>query len=67
LGELACADAEAYGAKALALARDTDLLDALHKNLRPMMLASPLMDTQNYIRELEAGFRQLAGALAVRR
>ena len=60
LGELACADAGAYGAKALALARDTDLLDALHKNLRPMMLASPLMDTQNYMRELEAGFRQLS-------
>ena len=67
LGELACGDAEAYGAKALALARDTELLDALHKNLRPMLLASPLMDTQNYIRELEAGFRQLAGELTVRR
>ena len=67
LGELACADAEAYAAKALALAGDTDLLDALHKNLRPMLLASSLMDTQNYIRELEAGFRKLAGELAVRR
>ncbi|MBQ7498682.1 MAG: hypothetical protein IJU00_12780 [Selenomonas sp.] len=67
LGELACADAEVYAAKALALARDTDLLDALHKNLRPMLLSSSLMDTQNYIRELEAGFRKLAGELAVRR
>ena len=60
LGELACADGAAYIASALGLARDKDLLDMLHKNLRPMLLAAPLMDTQNYIRELEEGFQRLA-------
>ena len=66
LGELACADGAAYIASALGLARDKDLLDMLHKNLRPMLLAAPLMDTQNYIRELEEGFQRLAEEFSAR-
>ena len=40
LGELASASSEAYVAKAVSLAADKDLLDALHKQLRGMLQKS---------------------------
>ncbi len=60
LGELACVSGNDYIARAVGLAQDKTLLNALHKNLRQMMMESPLMDTRNYVQELEAGFEQLA-------
>ena len=55
LEDLAAADAADYVRKAAALAEDTELLAALHKNLRPMMEKSPLMDGASYTAALEAG------------
>ena len=59
LGELAVPDGASYVARAVGLARDEELLSALHQNLRQMMLASPLMDTQRYVREMEQAYRQI--------
>jgi len=59
LGELAAATGDEYVARAIGLARDTELLDALHHNLRTMMLASPLMDTQLCVREMEAAYTDM--------
>lgn len=53
LGELAVDTAAAYVRKAVALAEDTEFLDALHRNLRPLMLRSTLMNTRQYIKEWE--------------
>ena len=55
LEDLAAADAADYVRKAAALAEDTQILAALHKNLRPMMEKSPLMDGASYTAALEAG------------
>jgi len=35
------------------------LLDALHRTLRGMMAKQPLMDTQHYMQEAEAGYERL--------
>ncbi len=59
LGELAAATTEEYIEKAVALASDTDFLDILHKNLRPMMEKSPLMDATLYIKEVEAHYENI--------
>ena len=59
LGELACATREAYVARAVALAGDRKLLDVLHRNLRTMMMQSPLMDTRRYVAEIEQAYRQM--------
>ena len=59
LPELAAATAADYVRCAVALAGDAELLDRLHRNLRQMLLASPLMDTPAYVRELEAAYRRL--------
>ena len=56
LEDLAAADAADYVRKAAALAEDTELLAALHRNLRPMMEKSPLMDGASYVAALEAGY-----------
>ncbi len=57
LGELACATREAYVARAVALAGDRELLGVLHRNLRTMMMQSPLMNTRQYVAELERAYR----------
>ena len=62
LEDLAAADAADYVAKAAALAEDTELLAALHKNLRPMMEKSPLMDGASYTAALEAGYEAALAA-----
>ena len=59
LGDLTAATVEEYIEKAVALASDEELLDALHKNLRRMMEQSPLMDATRYIREVEARYEEI--------
>lgn len=59
LEDLAVETIEAYCEKAIALANDEVLLDALHKNLRNIMLQSRLMDTVHYVAEVEAAYRNI--------
>jgi len=56
LEELAVNSYEDYINRAVALANDWELLKILRKNLRGMMTKSPLMDSENYIREIQAAF-----------
>lgn len=59
LGELAVKTSEEYIVRAVSLAQDKELLQALHRNLRQMLLQSPLMDTRRYVAEVEAAYRQM--------
>lgn len=59
LEDLAVATAEQYAEKAIAMARDEELLDMLHKNLRRIMLQSRLMDTVQYVAEIEAAYKRI--------
>ena len=59
LAELASDRLEDYVETAVALAGDIDLLDALHRELRPRMKASPVMDQERYIREMEECYRAI--------
>lgn len=59
LGELAAATRQDYVARAVQLARDEELLDALHARLRQMLRASPLMDAGRYAGELETLYELL--------
>lgn len=59
LGELAAADSKDYVQRAIALATDRELLDGLHKNLRTMMLNSRLMDTVDYVHEMETAYGKI--------
>ena len=43
----------------MALAGNLDLLDALHRELRDRMRASPVMDQEHYIREMEAAYQMI--------
>ncbi|MBE8954938.1 MAG: glycosyltransferase [Quinella sp. 2Q5] len=61
LGELSVNSVEAYIQTAVALANDTETLDALHKNLRAMFLQSAALDPMKYCRAFEA---KLADILA---
>ncbi|MBR3498293.1 MAG: glycosyltransferase [Selenomonadaceae bacterium] len=61
LEDLAVDSVEAYINTAVALARDTDFLDALHRNLRQMFLDSPALDPMKYCRLLEKKFLELLG------
>ena len=54
--ELAVNSYDEYINRAVALAGDWELLSILRKNLRGMMKKSPLMDSANYIREVEEAF-----------
>ncbi len=56
LDELATENIDDYISRAVGLANDTELLSILHKNLRRMMKNSPLMDSKNYVREVEESF-----------
>ena len=62
LSELATATDDDYVARAIGLARDTELLDVLHHNLRTMMFASPLMDTRRCVQEMEAAYTAMWAA-----
>ena len=50
---------EEYVEKAVLLAGDFELLDALHLGLRNMMKASPVMDERLYMHEIESGYRKI--------
>ncbi|BEU88760.1 hypothetical protein TAMA11512_22240 [Selenomonas sp. TAMA-11512] len=57
LSELIAADDADYVEKTVALASDEELLTILHKNLRQMMMKTPLLDGKAYMRDLEAAYR----------
>ena len=59
LEELATDSYDEYINRAVALAGDWELLKILRKNLRDMMRKSPIMDSQNYIREIETAFKKI--------
>lgn len=59
LSELIAKNKNEYAQIAVALASDTELILALRQNLRKRMLASPLMDRKNYMRELEGLYERL--------
>ena len=50
---------EDYVARAVGLASDVELLDILHKRLRSMMEASPLMNAGQYMAEVEAAYERI--------
>ena len=54
LEELAVNSYDEYINRAVMLAGDWELLSVLRKNLRGMMKKSPLMDSKNYLSEIEA-------------
>ena len=60
LEELVAEDFASYVDKAVALAGDAELLDVLHKNLRNMLLKSPLLDERAYVQEMETLYKYLA-------
>ena len=53
VSELAAATSEEYINKAVGLAQDEKLLELLHDNLRRMVIDSPLMDTEQYVKQME--------------
>ena len=59
LDELAVKTYDDYIKVAIDLAGDWELLKILRKNLRGIMKKSPLMDSENYIREVETAFRKI--------
>ena len=59
LGDLASERMEDYVETAVALAGNPELLDALHRELRDRMKASPVMDQERYIREMEGCYRAI--------
>ena len=56
LEELAVASYDEYIQRAVMLANDWELLKILRKNLRTMMEKSPLMNSENYLREIQNVF-----------
>jgi predicted O-linked N-acetylglucosamine transferase (SPINDLY family) len=56
LGELAVSNINEYIERAVGLASDKELLDVLHKSLRRMMTAAPIMDGKKYMAELEKAY-----------
>ena len=59
LSDLASTRLSDYIETAVALAGNLDLLDALHRELRDRMKASPVMDQAGYIREMEECYRAI--------
>ena len=57
--ELGAENIQGYIEKAVSLARDEELLDMLHRELRGMMKRSPLMDSKSYMRDLENSYRHI--------
>ncbi|WP_051555497.1 hypothetical protein [Anaerovibrio lipolyticus] len=56
LGELAVLNINDYIERAVGLANDIELLDMLHRSLRKMMTAAPIMDGKKYMEELESAY-----------
>ena len=59
LGSLATDNSDDYVEIAVELAKDFQLLDKLHKKIRNMMIASPVMDSRNYIKQIENYYTRL--------
>ena len=59
LDELAVDSLDEYINRAVMLANDWELLTILRKNLRTMMKKSPLMDSKNYIREIQSALKKI--------
>ena len=59
LDVLAVDNLDDYVKRAVMLAGDWNLLNDLRRNLRAMMKRSPLMDSTNYIRDVEAAFKKI--------
>lgn len=59
VGELSADTDEEYVAKAVELAKSPELLQMLHEQLRGMMQASPVMDGNSYLREIEAVYEKI--------
>ena len=59
LADLASEQLSDYVETVVALAGNLDLLDALHRELRPRMKESPVMDQERYIREMEEWYRAI--------
>lgn len=59
LNELITYSTQEYVEKAVELAKDREQIKFFYENLRGIMLKSPLMDSVNYVKELEKIFRQL--------
>ena len=59
LEELAVNSYDEYISRAVMLASDWELLTLLRKNLRLMMKKSPLMDSENYLREIQTAFKKI--------
>jgi predicted O-linked N-acetylglucosamine transferase (SPINDLY family) len=59
LGELIADHPDDYVAKAVALARDRDRLQALRASMRERMRVSPLMDERDFARRFEAALRDM--------
>lgn len=58
--DFACSySVEEYIQKALLLAQDRELLNALHLGLRNMMENSPIMNEKQYMQELEQGYKRI--------
>lgn len=65
-GALVTQTVEEYIERAVALAHDADLLDALHAGLRGMMEHSPVMDAAGYGRDVGAAYEAVWAAYAGR-
>ena len=61
LEELAVASYDEYINRAVMLANDWELLTLLRKNLRTMMKKSPLMDSENYLHEIQEALIKILG------
>lgn len=59
LGDLAVSTKDMYKSLAVELANDTELLGALHENLRRNMEQSRLMNEGQYAREVEQAYRNI--------
>lgn len=59
LAELIAADEQQYVEKAVAIARDPQLIEALHLNLRHMMQGAALMNKSQYVKELETAYAEI--------
>ena len=65
-GALIAQTTEEYIDRAVSLARDTELLDALHAGLRGMMETSPVMGAAAYGSAVETAYEQVWAAYAER-
>ena len=59
LGDLACRTREEYIELAVSLAQSPALLQKLHEDIPRLFQASPVMNSQQYVREVEAAYRRI--------